>query len=161
MPNNPSQWRNAPSLILNKYITPKTTLYMRRMLGSVMRTSATFTGIRIWSIYIIMWPLQIMISGISMKHSFWKEPLILATKLNFAFERGTTYIKNQKMKTCQIFFFLFFSHFSVIFIKKIGNELFVQWWCVPSQRVTETFLFPRYEKETHWLANGIAPRAHT
>ena len=84
----------------------KTTLYMRRMLGSVMRTSATFTGIRIWSIYIIMWPLQIMISSISMKHSFWKEPLVLATKLNFAFERGTAYIKNQKKKKSQILFYL-------------------------------------------------------
>ena len=92
------------SFILLIHHPKQTTLYMRRMLGSVMRTSAKFTGIRIWSIYIIMWPLQIMISGISMKHSFWKEPFILATKLKFAFERGTTYIQNQKTKKCQIFF---------------------------------------------------------
>ena len=50
---------------------------------------------------------------------------------------------------------------SVMFIQNLGNALFVQWWCVPSQRVTETFLFPRkgdalagelnYSESTHPL----------
>ena len=76
--------------------------------------------------------------------------------------KGAQHIsKIKKWKRVRSFSFFFQPFQCYIHKKKIGNELFVQWWCVPSQRVTETFLFPRkrdalagelnYSESTHLL----------